>query len=163
MIDREDVILGKGSFGCVVRVARKDDGKVFACKKSVFKDGNLRPDQRNEVDALLKKYNSPFIVKLWDYFYSNKKICLIIDYCSDESLREKITTLQSKRKPFSEQETLYFLAQMIHGVAALHKKKIIHCDLKPENILFFGDTTIRIGMKFHYTYFLSFIYFIFNF
>ena len=104
----------------------------------------MRPDQLKEVAALSKTYNSPFMVKMHDKFLSSNRVYLIIDYCANGSLRQKIRQLQDEQKPFSEAETTFLLTQVIHGLAALHKQHVIHCDLKPDNIVFSKDGTVRI-------------------
>ena len=55
-----------------------------------------------------------------------------------QSLDDRLKTRLSLKTAMSYAE------QILEGLAATHKQKIVHCDMKPENILIFPDNRIRI-------------------
>lgn len=40
---------------------------------------------------------------------------------------------------------LKIFSQLVEGIIAIHKKKLVHRDLKPENIFFTEENDIKIG------------------
>jgi serine/threonine protein kinase len=57
--------------------------------------------------------------------------------------------MESKGKPFSEEEAMNYFTMILIGLHALHSKNIYHRDLKPANILidnlFDGTQILKIG------------------
>ncbi len=74
----------------------------------------------------------PNIVKIYEYFVTNKAIFMILEYLSGGELFDKI--IQSKN--FTENVAKKYMFEILQGVNYLHSKNIVHRDLKPENILF---------------------------
>jgi len=63
-------VLGKGSFGKVILVEKKDTGKLFAMKilkKDAIERRNQKIHTKSERD-ILENMNSPFIVQLYYSF-----------------------------------------------------------------------------------------------
>ncbi|KAH7830709.1 putative Protein kinase domain containing protein [Monocercomonoides exilis] len=144
---KEDKYLGKGSFGEVLRVVRKNDKQVFAWKKTELDGGRMRKDQFAEFTTLSTyspKFHSPFLIRLHDSFFTAKMFYMVIDYCGHGSLREKINHRKDRREPFTEEQALTFLCQLVHGTADLHRLNIIHRDLKPENVLIHSEGYLKI-------------------
>jgi serine/threonine protein kinase len=103
VVDIEELVLGQGSYGEVVRIRRKSDGQLFVWKKMKMEGGRLRPDQEREFLALKKSYNSPFMVKLHDSIFSPKQIDLVLDYCPYGDLRQDINRRRAEVcAPFPE-------------------------------------------------------------
>jgi serine/threonine protein kinase len=42
----------------------------------------------------------------------------------------------SRRRKFTEEQTKFFIACLIHSLEAVHSAGIIHRDIKPENLVF---------------------------
>eukprot|EP01083_Nonionella_stella_P286198 974069_1 len=75
--------LGVGGFATVRKCKRKSDGKLFAMKiikKSEYKDGKQLLLLENEIN-IMRKLSHPNVIKLYDIFENNNKICLILDLC----------------------------------------------------------------------------------
>ena len=82
-------LLGKGSFGHVYLVEKRDTGKKYALKsikKEIVKERNLMRYMRAERD-ILSKIRHPFIVKLRWAFQTNEKLCFVMDYCPGGNMR----------------------------------------------------------------------------
>lgn len=130
-------ILGKGSFGKVFLVEKKDDHKLYAMK-SLRKDVILENDQvestKLEKEILLKAKH-PFFVKMLYIFQTDQKIYFVMNFIRGGEL---FTHLQSEKR-FKEERARFYAAQIISAIGYLHKKKIIYRDIKPENILMGED------------------------
>jgi serum/glucocorticoid-regulated kinase 2 len=130
-------ILGKGSFGKVFLVEKKDDKKLYAMK-SLRKDVILENDQvestKLEKDILLKAKH-PFFVKMAYIFQTDQKIYFVMNFIRGGEL---FTHLQNEKR-FKEERAKFYAAQIISAIGYLHKKKIIYRDIKPENILMGED------------------------
>lgn len=130
-------ILGKGSFGKVFLVEKKDDHKLYAMK-SLRKDVILENDQvestKLEKEILLKAKH-PFFVKMAYIFQTDQKIYFVMNFIRGGEL---FTHLQAEKR-FKEERTRFYAAQIISAIGYLHKKKIIYRDIKPENILMGED------------------------
>lgn len=130
-------ILGKGSFGKVFLVEKKDDHKLYAMK-SLRKDVILENDQvestKLEKEILLKA-NHPFFVKMAYIFQTDQKIYFVMNFIRGGEL---FTHLQNEKR-FKEERAKFYAAQIISAIGYLHKKKIIYRDIKPENILMGED------------------------
>lgn len=130
-------ILGKGTFGKVFLVEKKDDHKLYAMK-SLRKDVILENDQvestKLEKEILLKAKH-PFFVKMSYIFQTDQKIYFVMNFIRGGEL---FTHLQNEKR-FKEERAKFYAAQIISAIGYLHKKKIIYRDIKPENILMGED------------------------
>eukprot|EP00128_Syssomonas_multiformis_P018117 Colp12_sorted_trinity150504_noHs@7930 len=126
-------VLGKGSYGKVMQVKKKDTGRIYAMKI-------LRKDhiiQRNEVlhtraeRHVLALVDSPFIVSLKFCFQTPEKIYFVLDYVHGGEL---FYHLQNK-ETLDEDTTKFYIAELVLALEHIHKLDVIYRDLKPENVL----------------------------
>eukprot|EP00301_Raphidiophrys_heterophryoidea_P003231 c11469_g1_i1.p1 GENE.c11469_g1_i1~~c11469_g1_i1.p1 ORF type:complete len:510 (-),score=104.03 c11469_g1_i1:228-1697(-) len=126
-------VLGKGSFGKVMLVQRRETQEVFAMKvlrKEAIIAGNQVQHTRAE-RSILQEVDCPFIVKLHYAFQTQGKLYLILDYVRGGEL-----FFQLKREGlFSEERVRLYTAEIILALQHLHDKNIVYRDLKPENLL----------------------------
>eukprot|EP01084_Bolivina_argentea_P106579 190688_1 len=135
-------VLGKGSFGKVLLVRKKDDNKIFAMKclkkQRVF--------QRHQVEhtkterRVLGYLCHPFLVSLHYAFQTDFKLFLVLDYCAGGELFFHL----SKAGRFTEDRTRFYISEIVLAVDYLHCKDIIYRDLKPENILLDCEGHVKI-------------------
>jgi len=126
-------LIGKGSFGEVYLVEKKDTGKIYAMKvlhKSKITRHNLTRYALTERNVL-SVTNHPFIVGLNFAFQTADKLFLILDYCPGGDLGEHL----QKERRFSEERARIYLAEIVLALEDLHKRDIIFRDLKPDNIV----------------------------
>ena len=71
------------------------------------------------------------ILRLYGYFWDNKRIYLILEYAPDGDVFNELR--QSER--FNEAKAADYVSQVIKAFLYLHANGVIHRDLKPENLL----------------------------
>jgi len=126
-------VIGRGSFGKVFKVQKKDSNEVFAMK--VLNKADVA--ERNEVtharaeNSILRKLNCPFLVHMHYAFQTSDKLFFVMDYVNGGEL---FFHLQKEGK-FSEDRVRFYVAEIVIGLEYLHSMGIIYRDLKPENLL----------------------------
>lgn len=126
-------VLGRGAFGKVMQVKKKDDGKVYAMK-ILKKQAILSRNQVEHTKAerkILQTLQHPFLMTLRYAFQSNDKLYLVLDYFQGGEL---FFHLKSKRR-FCEETARLYVAEIAMAFGHLHGSGVIYRDLKPENIL----------------------------
>ncbi|KAF0690515.1 Aste57867_18105 [Aphanomyces stellatus] len=126
-------VIGKGSFGKVTLVRKKDNSKVFAMKilsKAYIVKRNQVEHTRTE-RRVLAVVSHPFIVSLHYAFQTKDKLYFVLDYCPGGELFFHLTRLGK----FTEDMARFYTAELVVALEHLHSLGVIYRDLKPENIL----------------------------
>ena len=89
---------------------------------------------------LLSTLNHSFLVNMYFAFQDFYNLYLVMDLLTGGDLRYHI----SYKKIFTEQETKFFIANMIIALEYIHSKNIIHRDIKPENLVLESNGYLRI-------------------
>ena len=133
-------VIGKGSFGKVMQVKKRDDGKIYAMKV-LRKDAIIARKQVAHTRAektILQKIQHPFIVKLHYAFQTDTKLYMILDYINGGELFSHL----KREGRFSEERVRLYAAEIVLVLAHLHSLDIVYRDLKPENILVNSDGNV---------------------
>lgn len=126
-------VIGKGSFGKVMQVRKKDTGKIYALK-SIRKAHIVNKMEVTHTLAekfVLSRVNSPFIVPLKFAFQSNEKLYLVLSFINGGEL---FYHLQKARR-FPLVRAKFYICELLSAIETLHEMNIVYRDLKPENIL----------------------------
>jgi len=130
-------VVGKGSFGKVIQVRKKDTKKIYAMKvlnkKTIFDRGEV--EHTKAENTILQKLCHPFLVNLNYSFQTPDKLYFIMDYVNGG---EMFFHLQ-KDKIFTEERARFYCAEIVLGLEYLHNSGVLYRDLKPENILLTSD------------------------
>jgi protein-serine/threonine kinase len=117
-------IIGKGAFGEVKLVQKKQDGKVYAMK-SLVKTEMFKKDQlahvRSERDILAES-DSPWVVKLYTTFQDANFLYMLMEFLPGGDLM----TMLIKYEIFSEDITRFYIAEIVLAIEAVHKLGFIH-------------------------------------
>ncbi|KRX04831.1 Protein kinase-like domain [Pseudocohnilembus persalinus] len=130
-------LLGKGSFGEVYLVEKKDNNKYYAMKvlhKSKIEKYNVTRYAQTERNVL-SITDHPFIVKLEFAFQNLERLFLILSFAPGGDLGKML----AKEKQFSEQRAKIYAAEVLLALEDLHKRDIIFRDLKPDNVVLGSD------------------------
>eukprot|EP00475_Leptophrys_vorax_P044587 TRINITY_DN899_c0_g1_i1.p1 TRINITY_DN899_c0_g1~~TRINITY_DN899_c0_g1_i1.p1 ORF type:complete len:559 (+),score=156.00 TRINITY_DN899_c0_g1_i1:97-1677(+) len=126
-------VLGRGSFGKVMMVRKKDNGVIYAMKilKKAMIVARQQVDHTKAERKILETLQHPFLMGLRYAFQTSAKLYLVMDFYKGGEL---FFHLKNKRR-FTEAEARIFVAEVGLGLGQLHALNFIYRDLKPENIL----------------------------
>ena len=124
--------IGKGFYGKVFLVSKKDTKKLYALKviSKLQTIKNKFFKQLQNEKKILEKIDNPFVVKREYCFASPSYVFFAMEFKQGGNLYHHI-----KKKKFNESTTKFYAAQILYALAYLHSNNIIYRDVKPENIL----------------------------
>ncbi|KAL8280467.1 hypothetical protein RQP46_007115 [Phenoliferia psychrophenolica] len=126
-------VIGKGSFGKVMQVRKKDTGRIYALK--TIRKAHIV--SRSEVThtlaerTVLAQVNNPFIVPLKFSFQNAEKLYLVLAFINGGELFHHL----QREGRFNEERSRFYAAELLCALEHLHQFNVIYRDLKPENIL----------------------------
>ncbi|AQZ17749.1 YPK1 (YKL126W) and YPK2 (YMR104C) [Zygosaccharomyces parabailii] len=126
-------VIGKGSFGKVMQVRKKDTQKVYALK-AVRKSYIVSKSEVTHTLAertVLARVECPFIVPLKFSFQSQEKLYLVLAFINGGELFYHL----QKEGRFDLSRARFYTAELLCALETLHSLDVIYRDLKPENIL----------------------------
>ncbi|AMD18875.1 HBL027Wp [Eremothecium sinecaudum] len=126
-------VIGKGSFGKVMQVRKKDTNKVYALK-ALRKSYIVSKSEVTHTLAertVLARVDNPFIVPLKFSFQSPEKLYLVLAFINGGELFFHL----QKEGRFDLSRARFYTAELLCALETLHSLNVIYRDLKPENIL----------------------------
>jgi len=127
-------LIGRGTFGRVFQVRKKDTQRIYAMKVLSKREIAMKKEVTHtmgERKILEKSLDCPFLVGLKFSFQSETELFFVTDYKSGGEL---FWHLQREGR-FTEARSKFYIAELILALEHLHKYDIVYRDLKPENIL----------------------------
>lgn len=126
-------VIGKGSFGKVLQVRKRDTGRVYALKtlrkQYIVERGEITHTLAERM--VLARVNNPFIVPLKFSFQSEQKLYLVLAFVNGGELFHHL----QREQRFNEERSRFYSAELLLALEHLHDLDVVYRDLKPENIL----------------------------
>lgn len=117
-------VIGTGSYGKVLLVRKKDNGKYFAMKVLKKKHVKEKKQVKNTwaERKILEKIHHPFIVRLNYAFHTDRKLFFVLDYCPGGELFFYISSIGR----FKECSAKFYAANIVLALECLHENGIIY-------------------------------------
>lgn len=129
----------------VHRCVHKDRRYSYAVKEVHYSNYDVAGQNiKEEIDALKKLRDGPYIVRLLDVFTGPKETHVVMEQMKGGDLLDRL----EEKECFSESESRRISRKLIEAVFYCHKKYIAHRDIKLENILLtdhIDDTKIKLA------------------
>lgn len=128
--------IGSGAGGTVYLVRHRPTGRAYALKVI---DGNHEEAVRRQICReveILRTADHPNVVRCHDMYDAAGKIQVLLEYMDGGALN-------GRRLP--EPLLVAAAAQVLRGLAYLHRRKIVHRDIKPSNLLINRSNQVKIA------------------
>lgn len=125
--------VGKGAFGKVRIVQKKDDKTMYALKY-INKDKCIKMKAVENIiqeRKLLEEVEHPFMVNLRYAFQDDENMFMVIDLMLGGDLRYHL----DRQFSVPEKTVKFYMAEAICGLLYMHSHRICHRDIKPDNLL----------------------------
>jgi protein-serine/threonine kinase len=117
-------VIGKGSYGKVMLVKKKDTQELLAIK--MLKKDYI--ERRNQVlhtkteRSVLERVNHPFIVKMKYAFRNTKKLYFVLEFCPGGELFYHL----SREGRFDESRAKFYASCIVLAIEHLHSLNIVY-------------------------------------
>lgn len=117
-------VLGKGAFGKVLAVTKKDTKKTYAVKLL----NKIRVLEKQSYKSVLTErkllafIECPFVVNLRAAYQTETDLCMVVDLMSGGDVRFHL----SKEYFFDEERVKFYAASCVLGLEYLHTRRICH-------------------------------------
>eukprot|EP00669_Euglena_mutabilis_P007001 TRINITY_DN2425_c0_g1_i2.p1 TRINITY_DN2425_c0_g1~~TRINITY_DN2425_c0_g1_i2.p1 ORF type:complete len:423 (-),score=156.50 TRINITY_DN2425_c0_g1_i2:846-1958(-) len=141
-------VLGRGSYGKVVKCMRKKDSELVALKMmnkaELAKDDVLEwVRQEEKVVAMLQTRPHPFVCKVHETFRTKALVVHVMEFLPGGDLLQHLKRARGGRLPVADAK-VYF-AEVALALHHLHSHHIIYRDLKPDNVLLGTDGHVALA------------------
>ncbi|VDL89964.1 unnamed protein product, partial [Schistocephalus solidus] len=124
--------LGKGRFGSVYLAREKRSRFVFSLKimsKLHFSTPETMQQLQREIE-IQSHLKHPNIVRLYGYFYDDKRVYAILEYVPNGDLAREMQKFR-----FTTKRSATYVYQLSSSLSYCHQRNVIHRDINPSNAL----------------------------
>lgn len=116
-------MIGRGAYGEVCLVQKKDNGKIYAMKKLLKAKMGVSDlaHVKSERDVMADS-DSPWIVNLYYSFQDATNLYLIMEFLPGGDMMSMLI----RYDVFSEDITRFYIAQLVCAIEAVHNMGFIH-------------------------------------
>jgi serine/threonine protein kinase len=135
--------LGQGGMGVVVSGQHRGLGRRVAIKQlpAVFAADPAVRRRFTEEARVLASLDHPHVVPVYDFVERDGVCLLVMEHLSGGTLRSRVADAGGFSPP---RATAVSLAA-VSGLAAAHRRGILHRDVKPENMLFAESGVLKVA------------------
>ena len=136
-------LVGRGGMGATYRAQDlRLDGRFCAVKESL-PDPDASPeelqqsrDQFYQEASTLARLDHPNLPKVSDYFSSNDRDYLVMDFVPGQDLHQVLTSALREGHALPERQVLVWAEQLCDALQYMHSQQspVLHRDIKPSNI-----------------------------
>ncbi|KIM45830.1 hypothetical protein M413DRAFT_16670 [Hebeloma cylindrosporum] len=126
-------LIGRGTFGKVFQVRKKDTKRIYAMKVLSKKEIVAKKEVAHTIGErkiLQRSLESPFLVGLKFSFQTDTDLYLVTDFKSGGEL---FWHLQRETR-FGEERAKFYIAELILALEHLHKYNIVYRRLRPDEL-----------------------------
>ena len=124
---------------------------MIKIEKKIF--GKLADDRKIlEEVTLLRKFDSKYLLKIYECYISSKSYYLITEHCCYSRLNEK---LKCEIK-YTENQISYIILQILKAIKYLNAENFLHIEISPEKILLCDSIKNSNGEELHNIKLLNF-------
>lgn len=133
--------IGEGSFGEVFQVRSREDGKLYAVKKTkqFSRSENHRKERLEEVRRYRQFSNNEHCIKFYKAWEQDDLLYIQIELC-----RGSVEDYVAETKRVSENFVWSFLIDMLAALKSFHERNLVHLDVKLDNILITDDNSCKL-------------------
>ncbi len=146
-------LVGQGGMGAVYQAEdTRLDGRICAIKE-VIPNLSTSKQYQEQIQAafhqeasILARLDHPNLPKVSDFFVSDGRDYLVMDFVPGQDLRELIENARHKNSFIDEKEVLTWAKQLMDALEYLHQQNppILHRDIKPSNIKLTPNGVIKL-------------------
>lgn len=133
--------LGQGQFGIVYKARNVKTEKFYAVKtipkRDIEKDPKSKELFTTETEVM-GKFDHPNLLHLTELIETESMYYMVIDFCDNGDLMGYI----DKNGALGEEDSIYFLMQIMNAFKELHGANVMHRDFKPENVFLDNDRVV---------------------
>lgn len=134
--------LGEGSFGEVFKVRSREDGLLYAIKKSkqLYRSEGYRQERLEEVRRYEQLSESEHCITLHKAWEQDERLYMQLELCQGS-----LEAYVREKKFLSEAKLWNILLDLLMALKALHDRNLIHLDIKLDNILINDENVCKLG------------------
>ncbi|NWY66025.1 NEK3 kinase, partial [Erithacus rubecula] len=136
-------VLGEGSFGRALLVHHGISDQKYVMKEIRLPMSSSGAENSRKEAVLLAKMKHPNIVAFKESFESDGHLYIVMEYCDDGDLMQKIK--HQGGNLFPEDKILHWFVQMCLAVKHIHDKRVLHRDIKSKNVFLTQSGKVKLG------------------
>lgn len=134
--------IGEGSFGEVFKVRSKEDGRLYAIKKSnqQYRGEFYRQERLEEVRRFEQFSAHEHCITLYRAWEQNDLLYMQLELCAGS-----LETLLIQQTQLPEERIWQILVDLLLALKALHNQNLVHLDVKLDNIMIGENNVCKLG------------------
>lgn len=134
--------IGEGSFGEVFKVRSKEDGRLYAIKKSIqlYRGESYRQERLEEVRRYEQFSGHENCITLYQAWEQGDLLYMQLELCQGS-----LDSFLEQHNQMSEARIWNILVDLLLALKALHDQNLIHLDVKLDNVMISQDNVCKLG------------------